>query len=54
MGKTRKRETGKEKKVYEKPQIIYQQSLEALAGACGDLGGKASGDLPACNAPLAS
>ena len=38
-----KREVRKERKVYEKPQIVYRQSLEALAGVCGDASGKADG-----------
>jgi hypothetical protein len=33
MEKT-KREIRKEKKAYEKPRIVYQQSLEATAAAC--------------------
>jgi hypothetical protein len=33
MEKT-KREIRKEKKDYEKPRIVYQQSLEATAGEC--------------------
>lgn len=33
MEKT-KREIRKEKKAYEKPRIVYQQSLEATAAVC--------------------
>lgn len=48
-----KREVRKERKVYEKPQIVYRQSLEALAGVCGDARGKESALTP-CIIPYAS
>lgn len=49
MEKT-KREIRKEKKVYEKPRIVYQQPLEATASACPSPG---KADVETCS-PLQS
>ena len=37
------KETQVRKKPYEKPQIVYQQKLEALAAVCGEYPGKSDG-----------
>lgn len=49
-----KREIGKVKKAYEKPQIIYWQPLEAVATACpGTEGNDTDGKAIDCS-PIAS
>ena len=38
----------KSKKPYAKPEIVYQQPLEAMAAACTGSGSKAAGGLGGC------
>ncbi len=45
----RKQERALRKKAYEKPRVVYQQSLEVVAGVCSVLGGKATWPIAPCN-----
>jgi hypothetical protein len=44
----RKQEKALEKKAYEKPRIVHQQSLEVVAGACPGPTAKAVLGVPPC------
>jgi hypothetical protein len=43
-----------QRKPYQKPEIVENIKLEAIAGACGGAGGKGSSADPACTALIAS